>query len=106
MLLNLMNKYLKLFFKWIVISFLPLCVFGEEEGKVLDLGEIEITGEVRRPNINLIYSKKYINKAMILIAREELKKLERELLKPARKMSLKVKSRKKRKTPVSNQNNE
>ena len=97
MLLSFMDKYMKLFFKGIVISFLPLCAFGEEEKeKVLDLGEIEITGEVRRPNINLIYSKKYINKAMILIAREELKKLERELLKPARKMSLKAKSRKKK----------
>lgn len=103
-LLIFIDKCLKVFFKLSVIGSLSFCAFGEEEEKekVLDLGEIEITGEVRRPNINLIYSKKYINKAMILIAREELKKLERELLKPARKMSLKAKSIKKRKMLISN----
>lgn len=55
--------------------------FGGE--KVLDLGEIEITGEVRRPNINLIYSKKYFDEAMTAVAKRELKALEGELLKPA-----------------------
>ena len=79
--LNLFYNYFKLLFLLFFISLFPLSAFGK--GKVLDLGEIEITGEVRRPNLNLIYSKKYMNKAVVLIAREELKKLEKEILKPA-----------------------
>ena len=63
-----------------ILIFSPSYSFGEE--KVLDLGEIEITGEVRRPNINLIYSKKYIDKAVNVIVREELEKLEKDLLQP------------------------
>lgn len=80
-LLNVILRSLYLFFVLFAMSFFSPCVFGKK--KVLDLGEIEIKGEVRRPNINLIYSKRYINKTMILIAKEELKKLEKELLKPA-----------------------
>ena len=87
--LNIFNKN-KLFFLFII--FWPLSSFGEE--KVLDLGEIEITGEVRRPNINLIYSKKYMNQAMALIAKKELKKFEKELLRPAENLILKRKPRK------------
>ena len=66
--------------------------FGEARGqkaaaarpqeKVLDLGEIEIIGEVRRPNINMIYSKKYFNEAISAVAKQELKNLESELLQP------------------------
>ena len=70
-----------LFFLFFLLSFFHFHVFAEEE-KVLDLGEIEITGEVRRPNINLIYSKKYIDKAVNVIVKDELKKLEKELLQP------------------------
>ncbi len=55
--------------------------FGEE--KILDLGDIEVTGEVRRPNINLIYSKKYFDEAITAVAKRELKALELELLQPA-----------------------
>ncbi len=69
-----------LFFVFFILVFSPFHSFGEE--KVLDLGEIEITGEVRRPNINLIYSKKYINKAVNVIVKDELKKLEKDLLQP------------------------
>ena len=67
----------------------------------MDLGEIEITGEVRRPNINLIYSKKYMNKAMALIAKKELKKFEAELLRPTENLVLKRKARRKKKNPGS-----
>ena len=68
------------FFVFFIVSLFSFHTSGEE--KVLDLGEIEITGEIRRPNINLIYSKKYIDKAVNVIAKDELKKLERNLLQP------------------------
>ena len=64
-----------------LVSCFSFYSLGEE--RVLDLGEIEITGEVRRPDINLIYSKKYIKRAAGVIAGEEFKKLEEDLLKPA-----------------------
>ena len=57
-------------------------VFGQE--KVLDLGAIEIKGEVRRPNVKLVYSKKKgFNKALSTIAQEEMRAFEKELLKPS-----------------------
>lgn len=87
-LLNIIYKSLKLFFVLFAVSLFSFCAFGQKQD-VLDLGDIEIKGEVRRPNMNLIYSKKYISRAMILIAKEELKKFEKELLKPAN-LSLKT----------------
>ena len=82
LLLSVGYKSGSLFFKLFVISLFSSSAFGKKD--VLDLGEIEIKGEVRRPNINLIYSKKYMNRTMILIARKELKKLEKELLEPSK----------------------
>ncbi len=102
--LKLPGKHLKLFFIGLVVNLSSFYAFGEE--KVLDLGDIEITGEVRRPNINLIYSKKYMSKAMIMIAKEELKKLEKELLKPAAKVNLKVNTSKKEKAVTTYQDSE
>lgn len=92
LLLNVIYSSLKLFFVLFAMSSFSFCAFGKED--VLDLGDLEIKGEVRRPNINLIYSKKYISKTMILIAREELKKFEKELLKPAVNLSFRKTNRK------------
>ena len=80
-------------FLFLIISGVSFYSFGEE--KVLDLGEIEITGEVRRPNINLIYSKKYIKRAVNIIAREEFKSLESDLLKPTVRSNKRAVTRKK-----------
>ncbi len=85
-----------LFFVFLFVSLLSVCSFGDEEEKVLDLGEIEITGEVRRPNINLIYSKKYIDKAVNIIVRDELKKLEKDLLQPDATIGRQFRKKKKR----------
>ena len=71
---------------WLVMALFCFCAFAEKawgKEKVLDLGEIEIKGEVRRPNINLIYSKKYFDEALTVVAKKELKNLESRLLKPA-----------------------
>ena len=70
----------------LLICFFSLEALGED--KVLDLGEIEITGEVRRPNINLIYAKKYMDTAVGAMAKDELKTLEKELLQPAKSIDL------------------
>ena len=65
----------------LMIAIISFFSFGEQE--VLDLGKIKITGEIRRPNVNLVYSKKYFSKAVSMIAKEKLKEFEMELLKPA-----------------------
>ena len=62
----------------ILFGGLSLCATA----KVLDLGEIEVAGEVRRPNLNLVYSKKYFNSAVRDMAHGELEKFEQQLLKP------------------------
>ncbi len=65
-----------------IISILFGGVFLSASAKVLDLGELEVKGEVRRPNLNLVYSKKYFKKAIREMARSELKQFEQQLLKP------------------------
>ena len=64
--------------------------------KVLDLGELEITGEVRRPNLNMVYSKKYFKKAVRDMAQSELKKFEQKLLKPGMNTVKRSKSHKRK----------
>ena len=72
-----------LFLLWIITAGLPFYAVAKKE-RVLDLGAIEIKGEVRRPNIDLIYSKKSFDTFVGVVARSELKAFEKELLKPAR----------------------
>ena len=82
---RIMNKYSSVFVFLCLFSFVA---FGKE--KVLDLGALEITGEVRRPNVKLVYSKKkYFNKALSTIAKEELRVFEKELLQPAKESNIK-----------------
>ena len=77
---NLLNKQSY----FIVLSTILFSFSAVGKEKVLDLGAIEIQGEVRRPNIKLVYSKKkYFNKALSAIAKDELRAFEKELLKPA-----------------------
>ena len=57
---------------------------GQGKEKILDLGAIEIQGEVRRPNVYLVYPKKKgFKKALSVIAKDELRVFEQELLKPS-----------------------
>ena len=79
-----MNKVLILVLQLLMSTLLSAMAFGKE--RVLDLGVIEIQGEVRRPNVQLVYSKKkHFNKALSVIAKDELRAFEQELLKPAQK---------------------
>ena len=54
-------------------------------GNVIDLGELQIEGEVRRPSVNWIDSNKRVLELIPLFHREEFLKLERELVKPISK---------------------
>ena len=63
-----------------LLSMFSFFSFGKQ--KILDLGAIEIKGEIRRPNVKLVHSKKYFNKAIGIVAEEELKEFEKNLLKP------------------------
>ena len=81
-LLIIMKFDLKFVFLFLLSMLFSFSALGEE--KVLDLGAIEIQGEIRRPNVKLVYSKKkYFNKALSTIAKDELRTFEQELLKPA-----------------------
>ena len=75
----------------LIIGMFSFFAFGKQE--VLDLGKIEITGEIRRPNVNLVYLKKYFNKAVSEIAKKELRAFEVELLKPAKIIRKKTKKK-------------
>ena len=72
----------KMIFILMVIVVLCFSAFGKQ--KVLDLGEIEIIGEVRRPNVNLVHSKKYFNKIVSGMIKDELEEFEKELLEPVK----------------------
>ena len=63
--------------------------------KVLDLGEIEVDGEIRRPNLNLVYSKKYFDSAVRDMAHGELEKFEKQLLRPGVRTGAKLIRKKK-----------
>ena len=73
------------------LGFLPFKAFCADDKKstpkkqqILDLGAINIKGEVRRPNIQLVYSKKHFEKALNAIAKKELRAFEKKLLKPSK----------------------
>lgn len=70
------------FFILLMVTVTSFYSFGEQ--KVLDLGKIKIKGEIRRPTVDLVYSKKYFDKAVSVIAGKELKEFEKELLKPVK----------------------
>lgn len=65
------------------IIFLSFLSFGKD--KIFDLGAIDIKGELRRPNMSVVYSKKSFNKSINIIVNSELVKFEKELLKPKTK---------------------
>ena len=70
------------FFILLMVTVTSFYSFGKQ--KVLDLGKIKIKGEIRRPTVDLVYSKKYFDKAVSVIAGKKLKEFEKELLKPVK----------------------
>lgn len=75
------NQVKKVVMSLTLLGMFSFFSFGKQP--ILDLGAIEIKGEIRRPNVKLVHSKKYFNKAISIVAEEELKEFERDLLKPA-----------------------
>ena len=68
----------------LLILLLPTFAAAEPKakGKVIDIGNLEVDGELRRPNVNWIDSQKRIKDLLPAFHREEFRALERELLKP------------------------
>jgi len=67
----------------IFLFFILFMIFPtSSKEKVLDLGEFEVIGEVRRPNVNWLRPNKNIQDSANSMTWEELKKFEEELLKP------------------------
>lgn len=54
-----------------------------KSASVVDLGEMSINGELRRPSVQWIESKKALRPELPKIAQKELERLEEELLRPA-----------------------
>jgi hypothetical protein len=52
------------------------------QGQVIDLGELEIEGEVRKPNINWIDSQKKLKNMMPIYHQIEFSNLEKQMLVP------------------------
>jgi len=59
--------------------------------KVLDLGELEVDGEVRRPNVNWVDSQKRVREMLPELHRGEFHAIEETLLKPARIQAIRAK---------------
>lgn len=54
-----------------------------KSASVVDLGEMSINGELKRPTVQWIESKKALRPELPKIAQKELERLEEELLRPA-----------------------
>jgi hypothetical protein len=52
-------------------------------GSVIDLGQLEVEGEIRRPNINWVDSQKRVKDMLPGFHQAEFKSVEDQLLKPA-----------------------
>lgn len=55
---------------------------AETPSKVVDLGELSVNGEVRRPNITWIDSQKLVNEALPGVVKAEIELFESRLLEP------------------------
>ena len=69
--------------KTLILLSLSSLLWSAQAKRVLDLGQMDIQGEVRRPNVNLVNSKKYFKDMIKKMAHQELKQFERELTQPA-----------------------
>ena len=68
---------------WIaVLSTCVPCAHAADSA-VVDLGQMSINGELRRPSVQWIDSKKSLRPELPKIAQEELVRLEEKLLQPA-----------------------
>jgi len=83
-----MNDFLPfpVFVKMICIcfTFLPLKVLADadESSKVVDLGQMSVTGDVRRPTITWIDSQKTVREKLPSLVKEDYEIFEASLLQP------------------------
>lgn len=79
--------------KWSLIGCaLLLCLMGllsiqslsyADDSKVVDLGEMSVHGEIRRPAITWIDSQKPVKDVLSSVVKKEFERFEAELLRPA-----------------------
>ncbi len=67
------------------VLFLVCFSYIAKAEKVVDLGQLEIEGELRRPNVQWVDSNKKIKEYIVRIYTEQFRRLEDELLKPMTK---------------------
>ena len=63
---------------------LSVCAFAADK-KVIDLGQLEIEGELRRPSLQWLDSQKRLKEWLPRIYAEQFKRLEDELVRPMTK---------------------
>ncbi len=66
-------------FLYTLLSFLTLSTPAIAE-KMVDLGEYEIEGQIRKPSIQWIETQKKIQQSIQIVFESQLEKLEKELL--------------------------
>lgn len=66
------------------------CCIAAENKKVIDIGELEVEGEVRRPPVDWIDSSQRMKQEMSNVYIRQFQKLENELLKPVTRTEAKV----------------
>ncbi len=71
------------------LLFLSLCSFAKENGAstVIDLGEISVEGELRKPAITWIDSKKAVNEVVPSLFESEFDSFEHSLLSPTQDLN-------------------
>lgn len=82
--LQMYNNAVGGLFILLVAAMLSSATIAKAE-KVVDLGQLEIEGELRRPNVQWVDSNKKIKEYIVRIYTEQFRRLEDELLKPMTK---------------------
>lgn len=66
----------------LILSSISVFADSNSPGKTIDLGQLEIEGELRRPNVQWLDSQKRLKEYVSRIYAEQFHHLEDELLKP------------------------
>lgn len=70
-------------FFWFIVSFSTSQVVAKSKSNVVDLGNIEIEGEVRRPPIKVFNSSVQLRKVLVKLSSYEFADFEKEMLRPS-----------------------
>ena len=76
-------KKLNFIFRVMLGMTASLCAWSADSSKVVDLGEMEVQGDIRRPAITWIDSQKPVKDGLSSIIKTEFERFETQLLAPA-----------------------